>query len=137
MSGSSSNYGSLANSSSTAGQSTVPTWQASYIPSAQTGYSATAANQTGGIESKPSWMTGVWDADWWGRNASTGATMSNADLAPKNNNNLLNAIYNSVGSQAAQATTDTGQSEWSKKWTPIFEEWEKKHNDRKWDLINQ
>ena len=59
-------------------------WSPTFRNDIPVGYSSTAANQTAGIESKPSWMTGVWDADWWGKNASTGQTMSNADLAPQN-----------------------------------------------------
>jgi hypothetical protein len=99
-----------------ASQATTPTWQATYQPSALTGYSSTAAGQTGGIESKPSWMTGVWDADWWGKNASTGQTMSNADLAPKNNNSLLEAVYNqgAFTNSPQNTATTTNENDWDK-----------------------
>ena len=59
-------------------------WSPTFRNDIPVGYSATAAPQTAGIESKPSWMTGAWDAPWWGTNASTGQPMSNADLAPQN-----------------------------------------------------
>ena len=82
-------------------QATVPSWTPT-ATSGPVGYSSTVANQTGGMESKPEWMTGFWDMDSWGKDASTNAPLSNAELTPFNNASIFESLF---GNNAADTGT--------------------------------
>lgn len=86
-------------------QASVPTWSAS-ATNAPRGYSSTVANQTGGAESQPSWMTGSWDMPSWGTNATTGETMSNEDLLPTNNTSLLDSLISDDSGSSDSGSID-------------------------------
>jgi len=85
------------------------------------GYTGTSAAQTGGADTKPSWMTGAWDAPWWGQNASTGQKMSNADLTPKAINQTFMPTSNSLGGQGND--TKFNNTDYLSDYQDLFSQW--------------